>query len=140
MGSKLPANQEHGTWLQSIKTRLYSSHQLKAATAVNSALLEFYWQLGADIVEKQKTATWGTGFLQQLSNDLVAEFPDMKGFSYRNLRAIRQWYLFYFQDDPDWLQPVAKLYELTQSLPQEFQSDLPSIEDMERELLGSDND
>jgi len=52
-------------------------------------------QYGADIVERQKTAKWGSGFLKQLSTDLIAEFPDIKGFSHRNIKYIRQWYLFY---------------------------------------------
>jgi len=46
--------------------------------------------MGADICEKQKSATWGDGWLKELSRELMAEFPDMKGFSYRNLRYIRQ--------------------------------------------------
>ena len=41
----------------------------------------------------------------------MAEFPDMKGFSYRNLRYIRQWYEFYYQRITFWQQPVAKLGE-----------------------------
>ena len=39
----------------------------------------------------------------------MEEFPDMKGFSYRNLRYIRQWYEFYYQRITIWQQPVAKL-------------------------------
>jgi hypothetical protein len=62
---------------------------LKAAVQENTALLTFYWELGADIVERQKTAKWGSGFLKQLSADLMAEFPDMKGFSYCNLVYIK---------------------------------------------------
>ncbi|MFA9238549.1 MAG: DUF1016 N-terminal domain-containing protein, partial [Candidatus Paceibacteria bacterium] len=49
------------------------------------------------MVEKQKNSTWGSGFLQQLSNDLIAEFPDVKGFSYTNIKNIRQWFLFWQQ-------------------------------------------
>jgi len=85
---------EYRYWLKEIKQRLRQA-QVKAAVQVNTALLTFYWELGADIVERQKTAQWGSGFLKQLSADLMTEFPDMKGFSYRNIRSIRQWYLFY---------------------------------------------
>lgn len=95
---------EYNTWLKELKSKLKSS-QIKASIKVNTVLLEFYWELGNEIVEKQKNSTWGSGFLQQLSSDLMIEFPDMKGFSYRNLRAIRQWYLFY----SNWPQLVAKL-------------------------------
>lgn len=65
--------------------------------------------MGADICEKQKSATWGDGWLKELSRELMAEFPDMKGFSYRNLRYIRQQYEFYNQQLIIWQQPVAKL-------------------------------
>ncbi|TIH20056.1 DUF1016 domain-containing protein [Marinifilum sp. JC120] len=89
---------EYKQWLRELKDRLRQS-QLKAAVQVNTTLLEFYWELGAEIVEKQKHATWGSGFLKQLSHDLMNEFPDIKGFSYRNLRYIRGWVLFYIDDD-----------------------------------------
>jgi predicted nuclease of restriction endonuclease-like (RecB) superfamily len=85
---------EYRNWLTDIKQRIRQA-QIKAAVQVNTTLLTFYWDLGAEIVERQKSAQWGSGFLKQLSTDLMAEFPDMKGFSYRNIRAIRQWYLFY---------------------------------------------
>ena len=54
---------------------------------MNSELLHLYWQLGAEIIERQKEMTWGSGFLEELSRELMAEFPDMKGFSYRNIRS-----------------------------------------------------
>jgi len=92
--SKIMMTKEYKDWLKELKQK-FTQAQIKAAVKVNSTLLEFYWQLGADIVEKQKTSKWGTGFLQQLSTDLMYEFPDIKGFSYRNLRAIKQWYVFY---------------------------------------------
>jgi predicted nuclease of restriction endonuclease-like (RecB) superfamily len=69
--------------------------QLKAAVSVNRELLQFYWELGAEIVEKQKSAQWGSGFLKQLSQDLQAEFPELKGFSHRNIKYIKQWYHFF---------------------------------------------
>ncbi len=115
---KLISNKDYRLWLKNIKQRIQQA-QLKAATFINTALLEFYWSLGADIVEKQKQTTWGSGFLKQLSHDLMLEFPDMKGFSYRNLRAIRQWYSFYTSDLAEteaastiWQQPVAKLAQI----------------------------
>ena len=107
---------EYRDWLKEIKQRLRQAQE-KAAVQVNTVLLSFYWGLGADIVERQKTAQWGSGFLQQLSADLMAEFPDMKGFSLRNIKYIRQWYLFYSEGvqncdtacDAIGQQPVAQL-------------------------------
>ena len=64
---------------------------------VNSELLQFYWELRQDIVGMQKTAKWGDGFLKQHGIDLSSEFPDRKGFSLRNLKYIKQCYLFYVQ-------------------------------------------
>ena len=66
------------------------SVQIKAAVQVNSELLKFYWDLGADIVQKQKRANWGDRLIEQLSRDLSSEFPDMKGFSQRNLLHIQK--------------------------------------------------
>ena len=112
MGSEMIATKEYRDWLVDIKQRVQRA-QLKAATAVNTALLEFYWSLGADIVQKQKHAAWGSGFLKQLSEDLMAEFPDMKGFSKRSLERIRKWYLFYCNCDTGCAaivkQPVSQL-------------------------------
>ncbi|MCF6336303.1 MAG: DUF1016 N-terminal domain-containing protein [Spirochaetales bacterium] len=101
-------NPEYKDWLKSIKTKIYSV-QLKAAVSVNTELLQFYWELGADIVEKQKMTTWGSGFLKQLSNDLLIEFPDMKGFSKRNLEQIRRWYRFWIESEAIAKQPASQL-------------------------------
>lgn len=65
--------------------------------------------MGADICEKQKSSTWGDGRLKELSRELMAEFPEMKGFSYRNLMYIRQWYELYNERLVIWQQAVAKL-------------------------------
>ena len=88
---------DYKNWLQTLKVKIQQS-QIKAAIQVNSELLRLYWQIGKAIAEKQAKAKWGDGFLQTLSADLCKEFPTMKGFSYRNLKSIRQWYLFYNQE------------------------------------------
>lgn len=59
---------EYKNWLSELKNRLLTV-QLKAAVAVNQELLEFYWQLGADIVKKQNESRWGDGLIKQLSHD-----------------------------------------------------------------------
>jgi predicted nuclease of restriction endonuclease-like (RecB) superfamily len=58
-----------------------------------------------------KSAKWGSGFLETFSSELIKEFPDIQGFSYRNLRYIRQWYEFYFESVSNWQQVVANLDE-----------------------------
>ncbi len=109
--SNIIQNKEYLNWLAELKDKVRKS-QLKAAVAVNNALLEFYWTLGADIVEKQKNTAWGSGFLNQLSQDLILEFPDMKGFSKRNLEQIRRWYLFYSGDPQIAKQPATQLFNV----------------------------
>ncbi|QDT06914.1 hypothetical protein K227x_53380 [Rubripirellula lacrimiformis] len=117
--SELTNDKEYRDWIVSIKSRVQAS-QIKAAVAVNYAMLGLYWYLGEQIIERQETAKWGDGFLQQMSKDLSSEFPEIKGFSYRNLRSIRQWVSFWNQpdsigkqavskSDPNWKQVVAKL-------------------------------
>ncbi|PIF03878.1 MAG: hypothetical protein CSA86_04285 [Arcobacter sp.] len=94
-------NNEYKNWIQNLKQDFQKS-QIKAHIKVNSTLLEFYWQMGNEIVQKQKEFKWGSGFLEQLSRDLGAEFPNVKGFSYSNLKKIRKWVTF-------WQQLVANL-------------------------------
>ena len=95
-------------WLEALKTNIQQS-QIKAAIQVNSELLHLYWRIGKDIVQKQEQTQWGDGFLQTLSRDLQEAFPTMKGFSYRNLKYIRQWYLFYNQENIIGKQLVSQL-------------------------------
>jgi predicted nuclease of restriction endonuclease-like (RecB) superfamily len=80
-------------WLIELKQKVRTA-QLKAAVAVNTELIMLYWELGKMITEKQ--TAWGSKFLEQLSRDLRTEFPDMQGFSERNLKYCRQFYQFYF--------------------------------------------
>ena len=104
----MASNSDFKSWVSQLKQDIRSA-QIRAAIKVNTELLRLYWRMGADICEKQKSASWGDGWLKELSRELMDEFPDMKGFSYRNLRYIRQWHEFYNQDLTIWQQAVAKL-------------------------------
>ena len=110
MEQRLNINIEFAQWVKTLKNEIRTA-QIKAAVKVNSGMLQMYWNLGKEITERQKTANWGDGFLKELSRELMAEFPDMKGFSYRNLKYIRQWFLFYNQEDSIGQQVVAQLGE-----------------------------
>ncbi len=107
----LPQQPEYRAWLGDLKTR-YRQVQLKAAVAVNTAMLQFYWELGADIVVKQKQFAWGSGFVSQLSADLMREFPEVRGFSVRNLKYIRQWHEYWVDAAPIGQQPVAQILSI----------------------------
>ncbi len=106
----LASNDNFKQWVSLLKKEIRGA-QIRAAIKVNTELLRLYWHMGAEICEKQKTSTWGDGWLQELSRELTAEFPDMKGLSYRNLKYIRQWYLFYNKHVIIGQQVVAQLNE-----------------------------
>ena len=89
---------DYKQWLVDLKKRINQS-QIKAAIKVNTELLHLYWDLGHDIVVRQMEVAWGSSFFEQLSKDLRKEFPDMKGFSYTNLKYCKCFYEFYTQDN-----------------------------------------
>ncbi|MBI5141846.1 MAG: hypothetical protein HZA20_06600 [Nitrospirae bacterium] len=95
-------------FIQDVKQRIQSA-QIKAAVAVNQTLLCLYWDIAASIVAKQQEAAWGDGFLVQMSRDLQEAFPDMKGFSKRNLEVMRQWYRFWVREPAIAQQLVAQI-------------------------------
>lgn len=111
MSNLLAQNQEYKIWLKDLKQKVLRT-QLKVATQVNSTLLSFYWELGAEIVERQQVSLWGDGLLAQLSKDLMAEFPDIKGFSKRNLEQIRRWYCFWMEDAAIAKQAASQLNQI----------------------------
>lgn len=85
---------DYQDWLKAIKYKV-SVARVKAALAANKELINFYFDLGKMITEQQVKAAWGDKLLPQLSKDLRAEFPDMRGFSSTNLKYCRQFYQFY---------------------------------------------
>lgn len=98
MNTNIIKTDNYKRFIQEIKQCIQSA-QIKAAVVVNRELLRLYWDLAKRIVEKQKQTKWGDGFIGQMSRDLQAEFPQMKGFSKRNLELMRQWYCFWSGND-----------------------------------------
>ena len=90
----MTADEGYVQWMADIKQRFRQS-QLKAAVRVNTAMLEFYWSMGRDIVELRAESKWGNGFFNQLSLDLRTAFPNETGFSVTNLKYMKRWYAFY---------------------------------------------
>lgn len=78
----------YADWLADLKTRIHSAQQ-RAALAVNRELVLLYWQIGQDILERQSREGWGSKVIDRLAHDLRTTFPDMKGFSPRNLKYMR---------------------------------------------------
>ncbi|KPA10387.1 protein containing DUF1016 [Candidatus Magnetomorum sp. HK-1] len=94
MKDKFIITDDYKQFIQHIKQTIQNS-QIKAAVSVNRELLNLYWHMGKQIVEKQKQTTWGSGFIVRMSQDLQSEFPDMKGFSLSNIKYMRQWFLYF---------------------------------------------
>lgn len=90
------ASTEYVEWLSTLKQR-YRQSQIKAVVRINQSMLEFYWSLGRDIVAMQAESRWGSGFFAQLSQDLKETFPNETGFSVANIRYMKRWYSFYYE-------------------------------------------
>lgn len=101
----------YSAWIKELKNKVRTV-QIKTAVKVNSEMLNFYWELGADIVHKQETAKWGDGLIARLSRDMMSEFPEMKGFSLSNLKYIKQWYQFYNRDNVISQQVVGQITQI----------------------------
>ena len=97
-------NQEYKNLIREIKSKIQTS-QIKAHIKVNEELLKLYWEIGKIITFKQKNSSWGDGVIKHISKDLQSEFPNMKGFSVRNIKYMKQWFQFYSIRQ----QPVAQL-------------------------------
>jgi len=98
---------DYRQWLIAIKQRIHAV-RMRIALAANSELIAFYYEIGAKIVERETHAQWGSGFIDGFSKDLRASFPDIGGFSSKNLRYCRTFFRFYCSPEI-WQQAVAKL-------------------------------
>ena len=84
----VPDDQSYAALLDELKTRIRTA-QVKAALAVNQELVMLYWHIGREILTRQQEQGWGAKVIDRLAQDLKREFPDMKGFSGRNLKYMR---------------------------------------------------
>ena len=99
---------EYAEWIAEVKHR-YRSAQVKAAVKVNGEKLLFNWQMGRDLVQKKAEERWGAGVVEQVSLDLRREFPKEDGFSARNLRYMKQWYIYYTAEASKLQRPIAEI-------------------------------
>lgn len=83
-------------WLADVKKRFRES-QARATVKVNTEMLEFYWSIGRDLVALRAESRWGTGVVKQFALDMRETFPDSTGFSYSNVKYMKQWYSFYYE-------------------------------------------
>jgi len=93
--------------LADLKARVRAA-QVKAALSVNRELILLYWHIGREILRAQKAEGWGTKVVERLAKDLAAEFPELGGFSFRNLMRMRT-FADAYGAEVILPQPVAKL-------------------------------
>ncbi len=102
-------DRQYQNFIKEIKSKIQTS-QIKAAIKVNEELLRLYWELAQMIVLKQKESSWGDNLIEQVSNDLKREFPNMKGFSATNIKYMRNWYLFWnLENRPQLVDEIFKI-------------------------------
>ena len=122
-------------WIKELSTRFRRS-QVKASVKVNQVMLQFYWELGRDIVEKKAESRWGSGFMKNLSRDLKEVNPDATCFSETNLLYMKNFYRLYQpylqitpQVEEQFAQQVAEQKEnaITPQLGEQIRNDIFSI-------------
>lgn len=94
--------------LEELKVRIVSA-RLRAVAAANREFITLYFDIGRSIVERQQIERWGSGVIDHLADDLRSAFPEMEGFSPRNLRRMRSFYLAWRADEAFLPQAVAEL-------------------------------
>lgn len=98
---------DYADWLTSLKSHISDARQ-RAVLVVNQELVRLYHHIGTQILERQARQGWGTKVIDRLAADLRAAFPEMKGFSSRNLKYMK----YFAQMCPTGLfgqQPAAQL-------------------------------
>jgi predicted nuclease of restriction endonuclease-like (RecB) superfamily len=79
---------DYAETLGAIKRRI-QQERLRVVLSANSAMVLLYWDIGRMILDRQERAGWGARVIDHLAADLRDVFPDMKGFSPRNLKYMR---------------------------------------------------
>lgn len=99
--------EDYRQWFAELKQRVERARQ-RAMASASRELVALYWQIGHDILERQQKQGWGAGVVDRLARDLKSAFPNMRGFSPRNLKYMRA--LAQAFPRPEFVQqPVAQL-------------------------------
>lgn len=107
MTKTLTKNTDYTHFLHAIKARIRTA-KISASRAIHKELIDLYWSIGKDIVEKQELLGWGKSVVERLSKDLKKTFPGTRGYSTQNLWYMRQLYSEY-RDRPNLQQLVGEI-------------------------------
>ena len=86
----LPA--DYAAVLESLKRRIQQA-QTKAMLSVSRELIQLYWDIGREIIQRQEREGWGKGIVDRLAGDVQRAFPGLQGFSPLNVWRMRAFYL-----------------------------------------------
>ena len=120
-------NEDYKSFIGDIKERIRNS-QYQAMKAVNTFLINLYWGIGEEIYNQQQEKGWGKSIVEILAKELKNEFPDVRGFSERNLWNMRNFYIEYKDNsnlqmlsaEISWTKNVAIMEKCTDILEKEF--------------------
>ncbi len=106
--------------LMGIKARVQTA-RIRAGLAVNQELIRLYWDIGKLVAERQNEEGWSSSVIDRLSADIRREFPDLKGFSSRNIWRMKSFYVAYKEEIIKLPQAAAVIGSLEkQELPEVF--------------------
>lgn len=103
--TNLTLSTDYRQFVTDLKSRIASA-RLSAARRLNSELVTLYWDIGRGIVEKQQALGWGESVVEMVATELRAAFPDMSGFSARNVWDMKRLYEAY--SAPDFLSQLVR--------------------------------
>lgn len=119
--SRSPLPPGYAELLEDLKDRIRRT-QVRAATAASRELIRLYWDIGREIVQRQKQEGWGKSIVDCLSADIQRAFPGIKGFSARNVLRMRAFFLAYTQEVAFSPQAAANL---TDANPPQVAAEIP---------------
>lgn len=88
MSDTSPVPSSYDSTLANLKEQVLTA-RFTVQRSVNKELVGLYWQIGDTIAKRQAAEGWGSKVIARLAGDLRKTFPDMKGFSPRNLTYMR---------------------------------------------------
>ena len=119
---------DYRTWIRDIASR-YRQSQIRAAVRVNSEMLRYYWQIGADIHNRQFENRYGSRFYANASRDLRAELGVNEGFSETTLKYAKYFYELYAPLFPNRQQPADEFIVLTQDSENKYNTNRQQLAD-----------
>ncbi len=106
-------DKEYNSFIIDIKNKIRNS-QYEAMKAVNKTLINLYWGIGKEIYNQQQEKGWGKSIVEVLASEIKKDFPDVQGFSARNLWNMRNFYIEY--KDNEILQPLVAEFSWTKNI------------------------